>query len=77
MISADHMDDTQWRYDALNNVWASFETPILGQWRTLGATSAEVGGETVIYAVGGWDGDYLGNTERYQPFFHISLPIIP
>ncbi len=65
------------RYDAVNNLWASFETPVLGQWRTLGVASVELGQESVVYAMGGWNGDYLSSNERYRPFFYVSLPSIP
>ncbi len=65
------------RYDPANDVWAAIETPILGQWRTLGAAAAPWEQEVAIYALGGWNGDYLGVNQRYRPFFYVSLPSIP
>lgn len=65
------------RYDAISKTWASFETPILGQWRTLGLAAIQNGTETFLYAIGGWNEDYLSVNERYRPFFYINLPIIP
>jgi DNA-binding CsgD family transcriptional regulator/N-acetylneuraminic acid mutarotase len=65
------------RYDTSTGVWSSFETPVMGQWRTVGVTAALQGDEQVIYALGGWNGEYLSQAERYRPFFYISLPSIP
>jgi DNA-binding CsgD family transcriptional regulator len=65
------------RYDILNDLWTPVETPVLGQWRTLGAAVLGEGTEAAIYAIGGWNGDYMGNAERYRPFFYINLPSIP
>jgi len=30
---------------------------------------------TRIYAVGGWNGDYVGVNEAYQALFRIILPV--
>ena len=65
------------RYDVLNNLWTPVETPVLGQWRTLGAAVLGEGTEASIYAIGGWNGDYLGSTERYRPYFYTNLPSVP
>ena len=65
------------RYDPAADSWTSFETPILGQWRTLGAASVRRGGEVVLHAVGGWRGGYVASNEVYRPFYYINLPIIP
>lgn len=65
------------RYDPANDVWATIETPILGQWRTLGVAAVPWEREIAIYALGGWNGDYLSVNQRYRPFFYVSLPSIP
>ena len=65
------------RYDPRTDLWASVETPIVGQWRTLGVAALEQAGESVIYAAGGWNGGYLAVTERFRPLFYVNLPIIP
>ena len=51
--------------------WRAIPTPITGQWRGLGAGVID----SDIYAVGGWNGQYLGVTARYSPFaFKIFVP---
>ncbi|NLS78504.1 MAG: hypothetical protein GXY76_14725 [Chloroflexi bacterium] len=65
------------KYDPRNDMWASVETPIVGQWRTLGAAALGQGEETVVYAVGGWNEGYLAVTERFRPLFYVNLPNIP
>jgi DNA-binding CsgD family transcriptional regulator len=47
------------RYTPATNQWNVMETPIVGEWRNLGA----VPWETAIYTVGGWGGtDFLNRT---------------
>lgn len=65
------------RYDPANDMWTTFETPIFGQWRTLGVAAVPWEREIAIYALGGWNGDYLSVNQRYRPFFYVSLPSIP
>jgi hypothetical protein len=43
----------------------------LGQWRNLGV--AVLG--TEIYAVGGWNGDYMSVNAAYRALFRIILPL--
>ncbi len=62
------------RYDVTNDVWSSFDSPIVGEWRTLGASRIETGAGTFIYAIGGWNGDYLSAVKTYQAFYRIYLP---
>ena len=62
------------RYDVANDVWSTFDSPIVGEWRTLGASRIETGAGTFIYAIGGWNGDYLSAVKTYQAFFRIYLP---
>mgnify|MGYP005832668969 CR=1 FL=1 len=59
------------RYDPLSNVWSSFETPIVGQWRNLGLAAVDVS----LYALGGWNGEYLNANEEYQALYRVILPI--
>jgi len=65
-------------YLAFNEVWTvgatawrTIPTPFTGQWRGFGATVID----SDIYAVGGWNGQYLAVTEKYSPFpFKIWVP---
>jgi DNA-binding CsgD family transcriptional regulator len=59
------------RYDPATNSWSVLPTPFTGQWRGMGATSR--GND--IYALGGWNGQYLNTVEKYNPFpFNIFVP---
>jgi len=64
------------RYDVENDRWSSFGTPFITQWRTLGASVVEKPEGTMIYAVGGWSGDYLSANERYQAIFRVHIPSV-
>lgn len=59
------------RYDPAANAWSIVPTPFTGQWRGMGATN--IGND--IYALGGWNGQYLNTIEKYSPFpFNIFVP---
>jgi hypothetical protein len=45
---------------------------VLGQWRNLGVAALD----TEIYAVGGWNGDYMGVNQAYRALFRIILPVM-
>ena len=62
------------RYDAEQDKWVTFDSPVLGQWRTLGAASISTADGAVIYAVGGWSDRYLGANYAYRTFFRIYMP---
>jgi DNA-binding CsgD family transcriptional regulator/N-acetylneuraminic acid mutarotase len=62
------------RYDVANDAWSSFETPVSGEWRALGLASLTTREGSFLYAVGGWNGRYLGNVRAYQTFFQVYLP---
>lgn len=59
------------RYDSLTNTWSSIPSPIQGAWRSPGV----VGQGSLIYAIGGWSGDYLDNNEVFQSTFRAFLPL--
>jgi hypothetical protein len=62
------------RYDIGQDVWTDFESPLLGQWRTLGAAPVDGRTQTVIYVVGGWRGDRpLSTNYAYQALFRVFL----
>ena len=59
------------RYDPGTNSWSVVPSPFTGQWRGMGAT--HLGND--IYALGGWNGQYLNVFEKYSPFpFSIYVP---
>lgn len=58
------------RYDSLTNTWSSIPSPVQGQWLFPGVA----GRGSLIYAVGGWGGDYLDNTEVFQGTFRAFIP---
>ena len=58
------------RYDSLTNTWSSIPSPVQGQWLTPGVA----GRGSLIYAVGGWSGDYLDTTEVFQGTFRAFIP---
>jgi hypothetical protein len=59
------------RYDSLTNTWSSIPSPIQGQWRNLGVASRG----SLLYAVGGWNGDYLDANEAFQGTFRAFFPL--
>ena len=62
------------RYDLAQDSWSHFESPVLGQWRTLGAAAIESETDTVIHVVGGWSDRYLSTNYAYSAVFRIFLP---
>jgi len=62
------------RYDTRGNVWATFDSPLFGQWRTLGVASVSGQEGTAIYAIGGWSDRNLSTNYAYKTFFRIYLP---
>lgn len=62
------------RYDIAHERWTTFESPILGEWRNLGAVRIETSAGAFIYAMGGWSKGYLDVVKAYQAFYRIYLP---
>jgi len=62
------------RYDVASDSWITFDSPLLGQWRTLGATAVQTKDGTVIHAIGGWNDRHLSSNHAYQVFYRIYLP---
>lgn len=61
------------RYDPRSDQWSTIESPVLGQWRNL----AVVAGKTRIYALGGWNGDFMDVNQEYEALFTYYLPDVP
>ncbi|MBM4428784.1 MAG: hypothetical protein FJ026_00365 [Chloroflexi bacterium] len=62
------------RYDVSQNTWTAFDSPVLGQWRTLGAAAVPSQAGATIHVVGGWSDRYLSTNYAYPTFFRIYLP---
>jgi hypothetical protein len=50
--------------------WQTFPSPLLQEWRNLGVAA----NGTFIYAVGGWDGDFMAVNQAYRALFRVYLP---
>lgn len=61
------------RLDLAAGTWVAVPSPVRGQWRHFAATT-ESGN---VYFIGGWSGDYLATTVRFQSTFRALLPAIP
>lgn len=62
------------RYDVNQDIWTPFDSPLVGQWRTLGAATVQQKEGTVIYTIGGWSNRHLSTNYAYEAFFRIYLP---
>ncbi len=59
------------RYSPDTNTWVPLETPLVEEWRSLGAVLLD----NAIYAIGGWSNGYLSLNQLYEPFaYHIFIP---
>jgi DNA-binding CsgD family transcriptional regulator len=54
-------------------VWHTFPSPLLEEWRNLGVAAYG----TSIYAIGGWDGGFVGTNQAYRALFRLFLPTAP
>ena len=59
------------KYNVRSDEWETFEVPVSGQWRSLGLAMVD----TEIYAVGGWNGDYMNANREYTAIFTVILPM--
>ena len=60
------------KYNVRSDEWETFEVPVSGQWRSLGLAMVD----TEIYAVGGWNGDYMDANQEYRATFTTLLPLL-
>jgi DNA-binding CsgD family transcriptional regulator/N-acetylneuraminic acid mutarotase len=58
------------RYDPRIDLWQRFETPVAQQWRGMGLAYVH----PYLYAIGGWDGDFLSTNEAYRAVYITILP---
>lgn len=62
------------RYDVVHDMWSTFESPLLGEWRTLGLSAISTQSGTLLYAIGGWNGQYLGVVQAYAASYRVYVP---
>ena len=55
------------------DTWSTFPSPLLQEWRNLGAASTG----TLIYAIGGWNGGFVGSNQTYRTLFRLYVPNVP
>ena len=56
-----------------DGAWSTFPSPLLEEWRNLGAAA----NGTSIYAIGGWDGGFVGVNQSYRTLFRLYVPNVP
>jgi len=59
-------------YNVRTDEWQSFEVPVSGQWRSFGLALVD----TEMYAMGGWNGDYMDANREYKAIFTVVLPML-
>jgi N-acetylneuraminic acid mutarotase len=57
-------------YSPAQDQWKTFPSPLLNEWRNLGVAADG----TMLYAIGGWDGAYLGVNQAYLALYQLYLP---
>jgi DNA-binding CsgD family transcriptional regulator/N-acetylneuraminic acid mutarotase len=62
------------RYSVANDAWSAFESPVVGEWTSLGLSVAERKEGAFLFAIGGWDGAYLADVVAYQAVFRVYVP---
>ena len=63
------------RYDPVSDAWSKFESPLPGEWRSLGLAAVSNAEGIYLYALGGWDGSYLSAVRTYQVTFRAYIPV--
>ena len=62
------------RYEVAKDSWTTFDSPVLGQWRTFGAAAVQSKDGTVVHTIGGWSDRHLSANLVYQVYYRIYLP---
>jgi DNA-binding CsgD family transcriptional regulator/N-acetylneuraminic acid mutarotase len=58
------------RPDPAAGEWKTFASPLLQEWRNMGVTSDGM----FLYAIGGWDGEFLSINQVYRAVYRFYLP---
>jgi N-acetylneuraminic acid mutarotase len=66
---------TAGQYDALTEQWTPFPNPTHGLWRNMAVVTVDTLTETRVYAIGGWDGDFVATTRVYTALYNVILPL--
>jgi N-acetylneuraminic acid mutarotase len=64
------VENEYWTVSSDTPGWQTFSSPLLQTWRNLGVAA----NGTFIYAVGGWDGDFMAVNKAYRALFRLYLP---
>ena len=62
------------RYDMANDVWSTFSSPIVGEWRNFGLAAVDTKKGGLVFALGGWSGGFLDVVQSYQAVFRVFIP---
>jgi len=62
------------RYDPSKDRWTQFDSPVVGEWRTLGAAPIPIDPQVYIHVIGGWSARFLSTNYAYNASFAIFLP---
>jgi len=57
-------------FSPASGTWSTFPSPLLQEWRNLGAAA----NGTYLYAIGGWDGGFLGVNQAYRAIYRLYMP---
>lgn len=63
------------QYDALTDRWSPFRSATRELWRNMAIVTVDTLTETRIYAIGGWDGDFVAATRVYTALYNVILPL--
>jgi len=57
-------------FSPAQGTWKTFPSPLLQEWRNLGVAS----NGTFLYAIGGWDGEFLAVNQAYRALYRLYMP---
>jgi DNA-binding CsgD family transcriptional regulator len=57
-------------FSPAQGAWQTFPSPLLREWRNLGVAA----NGTFLYAIGGWDSEFLGVNQAYRAVFRLYMP---
>ncbi|MFQ5854642.1 MAG: LuxR C-terminal-related transcriptional regulator [Anaerolineae bacterium] len=63
------------QYNVRSDTWTPFANPTTELWRNMGVAALDTRSDTRIYAIGGWDGDYVATNRAYTALYNVQLPL--